>query len=117
MKKFVALILSVLMVLTMFSALAEEKPLIVIITPSHANPYFKTVADAAAALAEIAKVTGYKVEDGKLVLEMPAFTPEADPEDKPVTPAPTGDMTVALVAVAVVSLAAVTVIAKKKVTE
>lgn len=52
MKKIVALILSVLMVLTMFSALAEEKPLIVIITPSHANPYFKTVADAAAAKAD-----------------------------------------------------------------
>jgi len=51
MKKLVALILSVLMVLTMFSALAEEKPLIVIITPSHANPYFKTVADAASAKA------------------------------------------------------------------
>ena len=77
----------------------------------------KTVADAAAAIAEMAKVAGYKVEGGKLVLEMPAFTPEADPADKPVTPAPTGDMTVALVAVAVVSLAAVTVIAKKKVTE
>lgn len=52
MKKFVALILAVLMVLTMCSALAEEKPLIVIITPSHANPYFKTVADAASAKAE-----------------------------------------------------------------
>ena len=51
MKKFVALILAVLMVLTMCSALAEAKPLIVIITPSHANPYFKTVADAAAAKA------------------------------------------------------------------
>lgn len=51
MKKFVALILAVLMVLTMCSALAEEKALIVIITPSHANPYFKTVADAAAAKA------------------------------------------------------------------
>lgn len=51
MKKIVALVLSVLMVLTMCSALAEEKPLIVIITPSHANPYFKTVADAASAKA------------------------------------------------------------------
>lgn len=51
MKKIVALILSVLMVLAMCSALAEEKPLIVIITPSHANPYFKTVADAASAKA------------------------------------------------------------------
>ena len=51
MKKIVALILSLLLVLTMCSALAEEKPLIVIITPSHANPYFKTVADAASAKA------------------------------------------------------------------
>lgn len=49
MKKIVALVLSLLLVLTMCSALAEEKPLIVIITPSHANPYFKTVADAASA--------------------------------------------------------------------
>ena len=52
MKKIVALVLSLLLVLTMCSALAEEKPLIVIITPSHANPYFKTVADAASAKAE-----------------------------------------------------------------
>jgi len=52
MKKFVALILAALMVLTMCSALAEAKPLIVIITPSRANPYFKTVADAASAKAE-----------------------------------------------------------------
>ncbi len=41
------------MVLSMFAvtAIAEEKPLIVIITPSHSNPYFKTVADAASAQA------------------------------------------------------------------
>ena len=52
MKKIIALVLSLLLVLTMCSALAEEKPLIVIITPSHANPYFKTVADAASAKAE-----------------------------------------------------------------
>ena len=51
MKKIVALVLSLLLVLTMCSALAEEKPLIVIITPSHANPYFKTVAEAASAKA------------------------------------------------------------------
>ena len=51
MKKIIALVLSLLLVLTMCSALAEEKPLIVIITPSHANPYFKTVADAASAKA------------------------------------------------------------------
>ena len=51
MKNIVALVLSLLLVLTMCSALAEEKPLIVIITPSHANPYFKTVADAASAKA------------------------------------------------------------------
>ena len=52
MKKIIALVLSLLLVLTMCSALAEENPLIVIITPSHANPYFKTVADAASAKAE-----------------------------------------------------------------
>ena len=53
MKKIVALVLATLMVLSMFSvaAMAEDKPLIVIITTSHSNPYFKTVADAASAQA------------------------------------------------------------------
>lgn len=53
MKKIIALFLSTLLVLSMASmtALAEDKPLIVIITPSHSNPYFKTVADAASAQA------------------------------------------------------------------
>ncbi len=53
MKKIVALVLATLMVLSMFSvaAMAEDKALIVIITPSHSNPYFKTVADAASAQA------------------------------------------------------------------
>jgi len=53
MKKIVALVLATLLVLSMFSvaAMAEDKPLIVIITPSHSNPYFKTVADAASAKA------------------------------------------------------------------
>ena len=73
-------------------------------------------ADAAAALAKFAENNAeFKLEGGKLATVTPAFTPEADPADP--KPAPTGDMTVALVAVAVVSLAAVTVIAKKKVTE
>ena len=61
--------------------------------------------------------SNFEVKNDVLTLKMPTFTPEADPADKPVTPAPTGDMTVALVATALVSLAAVTVIAKKKVTE
>ena len=53
MKKIVALVLATLLVLSLFSvsAMAEDKPLIVIITPSHSNPYFKTVADAASAKA------------------------------------------------------------------
>lgn len=53
MKKLIALVLSSLLVLGMFgiAAMAEDKPLMVIITPSHANPYFKTVADAASARA------------------------------------------------------------------
>ena len=39
MKKIVALVLAALMVLSMLSfAVAEDKPLIVIITPSHSNP-------------------------------------------------------------------------------
>ena len=53
MKKLVALLLSALMLLSMASAVAETAGgLIVIITPSHSNPYFKTVADAASAKAE-----------------------------------------------------------------
>ncbi len=54
MKKLLALVLTVLMVASLFGsfAMAEAKPLIVIITPSHSNPYFKTVADAASAKAE-----------------------------------------------------------------
>lgn len=53
MKKLISLVLAALMILSMFavSAMAEEKPLIVVITPSHSNPYFKTVADAASAKA------------------------------------------------------------------
>ncbi len=54
MKKLTALVLSVLMLVSMMavSFAAAEKPLIVVITPSHSNPYFKTVADAASAKAE-----------------------------------------------------------------
>ena len=53
MKKLVSLLLIVAMTMSLLTvtALAEEKPLIVIITPSHSNPYFKTVADAASAKA------------------------------------------------------------------
>jgi erythritol transport system substrate-binding protein len=53
MKRWISLTLAALMVLSMtaLSAFAEEKPLIVIITPSHSNPYFKTVADSASAKA------------------------------------------------------------------
>lgn len=54
MKRWIALAMTALMLVSMVAAsvVAEEKPLIVIITPSHANPYFKTVADAASAKAE-----------------------------------------------------------------
>lgn len=54
MKKWIALLLSALLMVSLAasSVIAEEQPLIVIITPSHSNPYFKTVADAAAAQAE-----------------------------------------------------------------
>ena len=55
MKKIVALLLATLMLVGMFAitaAAADEKLLMVIITPSHSNPFFKTVADAAAAKAE-----------------------------------------------------------------
>lgn len=79
----------------------------------------KVVGDAAAVVAEFVKDNAsFKLVDGKVVLVQPTFTPEKDPSaSTPVTPAPTGDMTIALVAVAVVALAGVTVIAKKKVTE
>ncbi len=53
MKKLIALVLAVLMIASLATAaMAEAKPLIVVITPSHSNPYFKTVADAASAKAE-----------------------------------------------------------------
>ncbi len=54
MKRWIALAMTALLLVSMVAAsvVAEEKPLIVIITPSHANPYFKTVADAASAKAE-----------------------------------------------------------------
>lgn len=54
MKKLIALVLAALLFVSVFglSAMAAQaKPLIVIITPSHSNPYFKTVADAASAKA------------------------------------------------------------------
>lgn len=53
MKKFLSLVLVAMLALSLFavSAVAEATPLIVIITPSHSNPYFKTVADAASAKA------------------------------------------------------------------
>ncbi len=72
------------------------------------------VADAAAALAKFAENNAeFKLENGKISTVVPAFTPEANPSAKPVTPAPTGDMTAMFVVLAVVSLAAVTVITKK----
>lgn len=53
MKKIFALVLAMLMILGLSAGLAEEsKGLIVVITPSHSNPYFKTVADVAVAKAE-----------------------------------------------------------------
>lgn len=54
MKKLASLVLAMLLLLSLtgISALSEAKPLIVIITPSHSNPYFKTVADAASAKSE-----------------------------------------------------------------
>lgn len=55
MKKIVALLLASLMLACMFAVsatAADAKQLIVIITPSHSNPFFKTVGDAAAAKAE-----------------------------------------------------------------
>ena len=53
MKKIFALVLAMLMILGAAAGFAEEsKGLIMVITPSHANPYFKTVADVAVAKAE-----------------------------------------------------------------
>jgi hypothetical protein len=81
----------------------------------------KVVGDAAAVTAEFVRINNdkFKCANGVVELVMPTFTPEADPDfnaqgDDNVD---TGDMTMALVLVSVVSLAAVTVIAKKKITE
>jgi len=54
MKKIAALLLASLMLagIAVTAMAADAKPLMVIITPSHSNPFFKTVGDAAAAKAE-----------------------------------------------------------------
>ena len=52
MKKILVLVLAMLMIVGAAAGFAEEsKGLIMVITPSHANPYFKTVADVAVAKA------------------------------------------------------------------
>ena len=76
------------------------------------NTTKKTKAEVREAF--LATTNNFELKGEVLTLKMPTFTPSADPSD---TPAPTGDMTFVLVGVAVVSLAAVTVIAKKKVTD
>ena len=99
--------------------------------PDMATQYVgNTEYDDAAAAADAfvkANSASFKLVDGKIELIQPEFTPATQPPQLPVEPdptpdptpdpAPTGDMTIALVAAALVSLAAVTVIAKKKVTE
>jgi erythritol transport system substrate-binding protein len=55
MKRIATLLLASLLLAGMFAAAAtaeDAKLLIVVITPSHSNPFFKTVGDAAAAKAE-----------------------------------------------------------------
>jgi erythritol transport system substrate-binding protein len=54
MKKFVGMFVLVCFSLLAFAgfACAADKPLMVIITPSHSNPFFKTVGDAASAKAQ-----------------------------------------------------------------
>ena len=52
MKKLAVLLLAVVMVLSFSITAMADNGTIVIITPSHSNPYFKTVADAASAKAE-----------------------------------------------------------------
>ena len=59
----------------------------------------------------------FYLDDFQLVEDYTTVNVEPEKPEEPEKPAPTGDMTVALVATALVSLAAVTVIAKKKVTE
>ncbi len=51
MKKLAVLLLAVVMVLSFSITAMADNGTIVIITPSHSNPYFKTVADAASAKA------------------------------------------------------------------
>ncbi len=51
MKKIAVLLLAVVMVLSFSITAMADNGTIVVITPSHSNPYFKTVADAASAKA------------------------------------------------------------------
>ncbi len=73
MKKLVALTLALLLILGMAST-AFAADLIMIITPSHSNPYFKTVADAAAAkAAELGYETKVIQHDDDVVKQQEAF--------------------------------------------
>lgn len=76
MKKIIALALATLMLVSMLglTAIAEERPLIVIITPSHSNPYFKTVADAASARADVLGYDSLVIQhDDDVTLQAEAF--------------------------------------------
>ena len=73
MKKLVALMLALMMTLGLAST-AFAADLIMIITPSHSNPYFKTVADAAAAeAAELGYETKVIQHDDDVVKQQEAF--------------------------------------------
>ncbi len=73
MKKLVALTLVLLLSLGL-AANAFAADLIMIITPSHSNPYFKTVADAAAAkAAELGYDTKVIQHDDDVVKQQEAF--------------------------------------------
>lgn len=73
MKKICALLLALVMVFGMTAAFAEGE-LIMVITPSHSNPYFKTVADAATAkAAELGYESKVIQHDDDVVKQQEAF--------------------------------------------
>ena len=76
MKKLLVLVLAMLMLASLFASFAEaaDKPLMVIITPSHSNPFFKTVGDAASAKAvELGYETLVIQHDDDVVKQSEAF--------------------------------------------
>lgn len=80
------------------------------------NTEYETAAAAAEAFVK-ANSKNFKLVDGKIVLIQPEFIPAAQPPQIPEEVVPTGDITVYLAVITVISLAALTVVAKKRLSE